>query len=913
MMAALDVTTRQEPEIQPEEFQAEIIKQMVRHLKNRRSPALLRAPTGSGKTFMIGQVLELMTNEHPTVWFWFVPYTNLVGQTINALAGSKILKLLQLSKEIQRDHGSGDVLIANVQQVSSKTQQRQVFNPISEMTPTILEVTAMARSAKLHIGVVIDEAHIGVSAETEFGKFVKKLKPDTLIMATATPKDQKLSDFLNASGYSECEAFSVSRQQVVDARLNKEFIAAYVYRISDRWKEFADLQRAILRQAWRTHLALKAALSACHIDLTPLMLVQVENGRDSTKPAVQFLLEECGVPIGAIGEHTSDDPDPVMMSRIAGDMSKEVLIFKESAGVGFDAPRAFILASTKPVTDTDYALQFIGRVMRVERRMREALRQAKITGRALPDDLNTAFIYLANPDAQEGFQKAVSLIQTIKSGLEGQTEKLKQIKTRSGVTVFTNRPTNQPSVIPDMSAVPETEEVSSSESALSQSSEQQRVNAGGTVSVSVPPGDPSQINVDGNAIQIALFDGLDIAELPAPILPKLSSNRIKNSEELQYGFTELNIKTYSLRTDLDHFYPRLKTEERPSVVDLSKLARNLALGIEFSSEDLTEAMNVATGSLQATEHITELTTGITEEDHFIGVPLHKKTLIARAWQALRENIKLEDADIRLFLSILEQRLKEHKTLGRLLLVSATPTEQQREIIRDIGLALTIMLRPQIAERYQQAIAGQVKSILAEKVPDVMVFPEAIPLLPSKRNIYGVTPPTVRGDLPMVEQTLLYEERRFLKDAIYTLEDGKQISVGYYDGATGVYEGEKIFSQKLDQAPFVVWWHRNPDRKPFSVALARPDSSHNFYPDFVICVRYYEDDEPSIRLVDTKHDVKDVVKKSRRSHVDYKRVVFLTGDKESGQFFIVNENGTLGARVDSSLDALKDTLRKSESL
>lgn len=910
-MTILDVTTRQEPEILPEEFQSAIIEQMVRHLRTRRSPALLRAPTGSGKTFMIGQVLERLTIEQPTVWFWFVPYTNLVGQTINALAGSRTLKLLQLSKEIQRDHGSGDVLIANVQQVASKTQQRQVFNPISEMTPTIMEVTARARSAKLRIGVVIDEAHIGVSAETEFGKFVRTLKPETLIMATATPKDQKLNAFLNASGYSECEAFSVSRQQVVDARLNKEFIAAYVYRISDRWKEFADLQRAVLRQAWRTHLTIKTSLSTHRLDLVPLMLVQVENGKDTTKPAVQFLVEECGVPIGSIGEHTSDDPDPVMMSRIASDKTKEVLIFKESAGVGFDAPRAFILASTKPVTDTDYALQFIGRVMRVDRRMREALHQAKVGGEALPYDLNTAFIYLANPEAQEGFQKAVSLIQTIKSELEGQTEKLKQIKTRNGVTVFTNRPTNQPSVIPDTSAAPEIQNHNTSTTSLSNGSNGTNGNEAEFVGDSESSDNLTSSRTYEDGIQGALFDGFGDVELPLQKQSKLFSKQIKNLDDLKNGFAELNIKTYPLRTDLSNFEPRMRTEERPSVVDLTTISRSLALGLEFTPNNLTEAVSVATGNLRATEQVTELTTGVTGDDNSVGVPLRRDTLVARAWQVLRVTVNLEDADIRQFLLILEQRLKSDQTLGQLLLVTSTPLEQQHVVIRDTGLALTIMLQPQIAERYQHAVAEQVKSTLAERVPDIMVFPEGIPLLPSRRNIYGVTPPTRREDLPKVEQLLLYEERRFLKDSVFVLEDGKRVLVGYYDGATGVYDGEKSFSQKLDQAPFVVWWHRNPDRKPYSVALARPDSTRNFYPDFIICVRYYEGDQSSIRLVDTKHDVKDIVKKSRRSHLDYKRVIFLTEDKENGNFYIVNENGTLGPMVDSSLDVLKDFLRKSE--
>ncbi len=63
---------------------------------------------------------------------------------------------------------------------------------------------------------------------------------------------------------------------------------------------------------------------------------------------------------------------PILMAAIANDTTKQVLIFKQSAGTGFDAPRAFVLASIKPVNDADFAMQFIGRVIRVARQVREA-------------------------------------------------------------------------------------------------------------------------------------------------------------------------------------------------------------------------------------------------------------------------------------------------------------------------------------------------------------------------------------------------------------------------------------------------------------------------------------------------------------------------------------------------------------
>lgn len=89
-------------------------------------------------------------------------------------------------------------------------------------------VQARARARSLQIGLVVDEAHIGPDKATEFGKFSKWLSPDYLVMATATPKDARLTEFLAHAGYSGQLNFAVSRDQVVAARLNKKYIEAVV-------------------------------------------------------------------------------------------------------------------------------------------------------------------------------------------------------------------------------------------------------------------------------------------------------------------------------------------------------------------------------------------------------------------------------------------------------------------------------------------------------------------------------------------------------------------------------------------------------------------------------------------------------------------------------------------------------------
>ncbi len=158
--------------MEPEDFQRKVIGAMVAHLTSQRSPALLVAPTGSGKTFMLGQVLAKVSAAQPTVWFWFTPYGNLVGQTILALDWVDGLNMYAMATERQRNHVNGDVLVANVQQVASKTADRQALKQIDDFSISVQGIVARARGKRLRIGVVVDEAHIGLSSETEFGKFV---------------------------------------------------------------------------------------------------------------------------------------------------------------------------------------------------------------------------------------------------------------------------------------------------------------------------------------------------------------------------------------------------------------------------------------------------------------------------------------------------------------------------------------------------------------------------------------------------------------------------------------------------------------------------------------------------------------------------------------------------------------------
>jgi superfamily II DNA or RNA helicase len=829
-MTIRDIIAAQSAAIEPEAFQSAIVEGMTRALlRDSAPPCLLRAPTGSGKTFIISRVLEAVSAARPTLWLWFVPFVNLVQQTEDALAANCAgLIPVMLARGRNQDARPGMVLLSTAQGVARAIDRKTGYNSnADDDTRTLAEFVARARVQGLSIGLVVDEAHIGLDKTTEFGKFAHWLNADFLIMATATPKDERLLEFLNAAGKSAYENFAASRDEVVSARLNKRYIEAVVYDLRQSVQTVADLKRTVLRQAWKRSQRIRKQLQLAGVKLTPLLLVQVANGDKTVEEAEQVLIKECGVHPALIGKHSSDDPDPVLMAAIANDSSCEVLIFKQSAGTGFDAPRAFVLASTKSVNDADFAMQFIGRVMRVSRPIREAFPKPM----PIPPDLDTAYVYLANAEAQGGFESAVQTSQAVKSQLEGQTEKLLMRQTNSGALLYTNRETNQP---PLDYGLPLPEITVSLDSPEHESS--------------TPASSGPQQSLFGNLpVSGEADDGYGLDEpvrMPAANAPLRKYEAPRSEAELLELLSAKGIRAYSLHTNIRNLPRALKREKRPEMQDMSRVSEAVARRLPIADELKRNAVRAALNRLKEKEVHTELTKGARHEEEVLMIT-DRSALAREAIGILRSLQQVEDEDVRIIVGVLASRLRglfeeEFEHLDE----DARP--QEAELKRYARDAAYWVIR-----REAQAIAELIQSVVAEfttledaaPLPDLMVFPTALSLTASRKNIYGVLPPS-EDDLAKIETLLMLDEREWLADRKMTLEGG-ELSIGKYDGLLKLNGEEREFAKALDRADFVEWWHRNPDRKPYAVRLVRGEHQNYFHPDFVVCLSHVPSDAPMI--------------------------------------------------------------------
>ncbi|UHQ19188.1 DEAD/DEAH box helicase family protein [Lysobacter sp. KIS68-7] len=873
-MSALSITTAQSDALVPVGFQRAIIDNMSAALLRQPSPpCLLRAPTGSGKTFMLAGVLDKVSAASPTIWLWFVPFVNLVHQTEDSLlANAPGLAPTLLTRGRNQEPAAGTVLLSTAQAVARAKDRRAGYaNDADDERTTMEAFVALARARGLKIGLVVDEAHIGLDHGTEFGQFAYWLEPDYLVMATATPKDARLDEFFAKAGKGTREVFVVSRAQVVEARLNKRYVEAVVYDLRHSVSSIADLKRTVLRQAWLQHQWLKHRLREAGIDLTPLLLVQVANGEKTVEDAQRELVQLCRVPANVIGTHSADDPDPVLMAAIANDHSKEVLIFKQSAGTGFDAPRAFVLASTKPVNDADFAMQFIGRVMRVA----AAIRMAYPKPTPIPPELDTAYVYLADAEAQQGFQSAVNASLAVKSQLEGQTEHMVERRTLSGAAVYTNRITPQFPITYEQP--PSAWEPLPQSEAFATSDSRDQGNLFG-----VGAGDVA----DDFGSTLMARDRV-ATEGSSPTSPPIDEKALLDYLQAK------GLKAYPRNNGLRMAPGVLQQETRPILANMGEVSRQASTHLPIDDSLVAVATRAAYNLLREREVHTELTVGSRREAE-VTIITDRGALLREAEACLRRMPQVEDADVRIIIGTLANRLRPHVEQPPVDVGDATRDEKQLDRLARDAACWVIRRQSQVlAEVMQEMVARFATVNDAGPLPDAMLYPLAHALKPSRRNLYGAVPPLKdrveadRNDLGIDAQTAL---------AASTLAHaGGVLRVGSYDGSTALNQEEREFIEALDRDDAVLWWHRNPDRKPWSVRLVRGDHSNYFYPDFVVCLEYPAGQKIMTRLVETKESTKDAARKSRRVPKVYGKVMFVTRDNETLR--VVNDDGSLGLVLD----------------
>ena len=242
-----------------------------------RGCLLFEAPTGTGKTLMAGNSVEELSLNFKIAWFWFAPFAGLIAQTSKAIQGEFLnLRVKDPNNDRYVENvKSGDVFVTTWQSVAvANTDSRKLRND----SETMLSIDGMIANLKVlgfHIGVVIDEAHHSFRGQTQAFAFYREvLSPDITILATATPRDHDIDDFVKKNHIKHLSRVSVSRERAVGAGLIKKGVKVAIFKTPQLGVEnLINFKQTALKCGVATHNKLKQLLVDQGSTVVPLLLV----------------------------------------------------------------------------------------------------------------------------------------------------------------------------------------------------------------------------------------------------------------------------------------------------------------------------------------------------------------------------------------------------------------------------------------------------------------------------------------------------------------------------------------------------------------------------------------------------------------------------------------------------------------
>jgi len=355
---------------------------------------VFKAPTGSGKTVMMAeylkQLVEYRDDSRSFAFLWAAP-RQLHIQSRERLekyfSDTKALRCLYFEELIDRQIGDKEILFLNWESINKKDN---IYIRENEQDMNLSVVLQNTRDSGKTIILVIDESHF--ASKTEISReLIGMFQPSVTIEVSATP---------NMQGD---ESVTVYREEVIKEEMIKKHIVINPGFRNEIVKQTDDTlfvkstgdegtDEFVLRMAIEKREELAMAYQEIGVNINPLLLIQLpdkQQGEADFKDEVIRILEKnhkITVKNGKLAIYLSEDKTN-LENITRNDSEVEVMIFKQAIALGWDCPRASILALFRDWKSLQFSIQTVGRILR----MPELKYYEK-------DELNTGFVFTSLED-----------------------------------------------------------------------------------------------------------------------------------------------------------------------------------------------------------------------------------------------------------------------------------------------------------------------------------------------------------------------------------------------------------------------------------------------------------------------------------------------------------------------------------
>ncbi len=329
---------------------------------------VFKAPTGSGKTFMISTLFEEIAEENDTSRFcviWACPGKGeLHKQSFNAvkeyLGGDPVCSLLEDEFfGTREDIHNKEIVFVNWEKLvdKDKTTGKWKNNLIKDQEGlNFINVLENTRNEGINIILLVDESHIGASANARIKEFKDTIiEPLITIEMSATPL---VEPNVEVDSQDVINEGMIKAEVIVNEGISKE----------DRSLEEKESENIVLEKAFTKREELKKRYESYGSIVNPLVLIQIPNtdaGEDKKRVILDFLNDRGITEENGKLKFWCDDKGNFDKKAIRKlDDVTEYLVFKTAVATGWDCPRAQILVKFRDGKSETFEIQTIGRILR---------------------------------------------------------------------------------------------------------------------------------------------------------------------------------------------------------------------------------------------------------------------------------------------------------------------------------------------------------------------------------------------------------------------------------------------------------------------------------------------------------------------------------------------------------------------
>ena len=355
--------------IELRDYQKEAIKNL--HAKVEKAlmtpenkVVIFQAPTGSGKTLMVSEVLKKLVRDRKSEKAFSFVWVSV--RMLHEQSKEKLEKYYEDDRFIQcsyfedledRKIGENEILFINWHSINKK--DINIFVRENEQDNNLNSVIRNTKDEGRDIILIIDESHHTAKSEKS-RELIEVISPKVTLEVSATPH---LAE--NVFEIERIPLSSVKAEEMIKSEIsvNPEFSKK---KIGDKSADELVIESALLKRKW-----LQLKLKEENANINPLVLIQLPDkreGMDDKKRSVINILEE-KFDITEKNERLavwlSEQHSDALANIEKDDNKVEVLIFKQAIALGWDCPRACILVIFRESKSFIFTIQTIGRIMRM--------------------------------------------------------------------------------------------------------------------------------------------------------------------------------------------------------------------------------------------------------------------------------------------------------------------------------------------------------------------------------------------------------------------------------------------------------------------------------------------------------------------------------------------------------------------